>query len=453
MRVRTFLVALGLLALLAAPVLDASASAADRYIILFNKNEIPSNASAVVEAAGGEIVRTLPQVGIAVAVSEISTFAGNLAGVAGVQSIGAAGANALPDVLEGPTPADVYYNAGEVWGVDRVHAPAAWAAGYTGSHDTVVAVIDTGIAWNHPDLAPNVIFTTCIAAAPGCNPYPSLSYHGTHVAGTVAAAFDGGRVVGVGPNLALASYNTFEDIPGCGVCTYSDTRWAAMIDAADQGFDVINMSLGGYGVYGGQGTNDLATYVAAEKRVANYVNQNGTTIVASAGNGGVDLNGNLIHTPGDIPQIINTAATGLQPSPRYPTPGGYDILAFYSNYGAPVTVAAPGGDCGEPFDCTGNTTDPDYAYYEYFVLSTYVVPDPTCAETYSCPVGYAWVAGTSMASPHVSGVAGLIKDANPKLSPQQVRSIIKSTAEDLGDRQSFGHGMVDAAAAVAKAGK
>jgi subtilisin family serine protease len=272
------------------------------------------------------------------------------------------------------------------------------------------------------------------------------------VAGTVAAAFDGGKVVGVGPNLGLASYNVFEDIPGCGHCAYTDSRWMAMIDAAQRGFEVETMSLGGYGVYGGQGTNDLATYVAAEKRVANYVNKMGTTIVASAGNGEADLNGPLIHMPGDIPQIVNTSATGILPTPRYPTPGAIDVLAFYSNYGAPVTVAAPGGDCGDPAGgCSGVTADPAYSWLDYLILSTIVGPDPSCAANYDCPVGSGWKGGTSMATPHVSAVAGLIKDANPKLSPQQVRSIIMSTAEDLGDRQSFGHGMVDAAAAVAKA--
>jgi subtilisin family serine protease len=214
------------------------------------------------------------------------------------------------------------------------------------------------------------------------------------------------------------------------------------MDAADRGFDVINMSLGGYGVYGGQGTNDLATFVAAEKRIANYVNQAGTVMVASAGNGAVNLNGRVIHTPGDVKGIINVAATGLWPSIFAPE---YDVLTYYSNYGAAVDIAAPGGDLGPE-----GTPYPFPAVY-HLVLSTYVIPNPACAATYSCPLGYAWAGGTSMAAPHVAGGAGLVRDANPDLNPLQVKSILTSTAERIGSRQLFGHGMLDVFAAVGKA--
>jgi lantibiotic leader peptide-processing serine protease len=152
-----------------------------------------------------------------------------------VSDAGPVVATGVPDTHVGseysqaPTAADDLFNAGLVWGVERVHAPEAWARGVTGSHNTVVAIIDTGIASNHPDLAPNIVHMDCFVstgsqASGDCLAYPSLSDHGTHVAGTVAAAFGGGRVVGVGPNLGLAGYNTFELIAGCGVCTYSDVR-------------------------------------------------------------------------------------------------------------------------------------------------------------------------------------------------------------------------------------
>jgi subtilisin family serine protease len=218
-----------------------------------------------------------------------------------------------------------------------------------------------------------------------------------------------------------------------------------MMDAADRGFDVITMSLGGYGGYGGGRSDGLATYVAAEQRIAQYIEQMGTVVVASAGNGGADLNGWLIHVPGDVPSIINVGATGIQPEPRYPYPGAFDILAFYSNYGAAVTVSGPGGDCGQIGTCDGNRPA---NWFEYLILSTVVAPDPGCAETASCPVGYGWKAGTSMATPHVSAVAGLIRDENPGMSPKQIRAIIKRTAQKIGSRQDFGHGMVDAAAAT-----
>lgn len=214
----------------------------------------------LVSDAGGQLVSSIPQVGIAVAVSSDAGFADAMNGVKNVSEVGLVPAYSLPETVEyavadsGLTANDDHYNNGLLWGIDRVNAPSAWNAGFTGSHDTTVAVMDTGIAWNHPDLAQNVNFVACYTSmgswegpyspvAP-YNPYLSYSDHGTHVAGTVAAAFDGGGAVGVAPNLGLAGYNIFEPIPGCGTCAYSDTRWEAMVDAADRGFDVITMSLG-----------------------------------------------------------------------------------------------------------------------------------------------------------------------------------------------------------------
>lgn len=443
--------------LTATPTLENQAAAAERYVLVYNGTKVPQKASAAIEAAGGQLVSTLPQVGIAVAVSNNPDFATAAKG-AGVQAVGMAPASALPEgavaapaALAAPTAADDLYNTGLLWGINRVKAAQAWAAGETGSHDTVVAVIDTGIATNHPDLAPNIVHTECFVSTStettkNCTPYPSYSDHGTHVAGTVAAAFGGGRVVGVGPNLGLAGYNTFEPIEGCGVCTYSDTRWQAMIDAADRGFEVINMSLGSLQRKGGKGTNELNAFIRAENRVADYVLKAGTTIVASAGNSDVDLNGLYYNTPGGVPGIINVGATGIRPEPRYPQPGAYDVRAFYSNYGAQVTLAAPGGDCGLPDDCSPTARPANYA--EYLILSSVVAPNPTCAAAANCPVGYGWKAGTSMASPHVAGVAGLVHDAQPGLDAKKVGNVLKQTAENLGDRQQFGHGMVNAEQAI-----
>ncbi|MEE4195849.1 MAG: S8 family serine peptidase [Anaerolineae bacterium] len=454
---KKFLVVLSLILIVAmvgiVPV--AAEGPEGRYIILLKKNAIPADLASQVEAAGGTLVRTLPEVGIAIAVSSDPDFTSEIGGLKTVSMVGVVPAFALPDVIvepNMPTDADVYFNAGYVWGVERVNAPAAWEAGYTGSHDTVVAILDTGVAWNHPDLAPNVIAAKCFDSTGGpCNPYPSVDEHGTHVAGTVAAAFGGAGVIGVGPNLGIASYNIFEYIPDYGVAAYSDSRWAAMIDAANEGYEVINMSLGGTNVFGGQGTNELAAYVQAEKRVAAYVTKAGTVMVASAGNDGLDTNGAIIHLPGDIPGIINVSATGVGPSiveedlENYEPE--YDVLAFYSNYGAAVDIAAPGGDLGPE-----GTVYPWPAVY-HLIFSTYVYLDPVCSANADCPGGYAWMGGTSMAAPHVAGGAGLVLDADPGLNPHQVEAILKQTAEDIGSRQFFGAGLLDVYSAVLRADK
>lgn len=87
-------------------------------------------------------------------------------------------------------------------------------------------------------------------------------------------------------------------------------------------------------------------------------------------------------------------------------------------------------------------------WFECLVLSSIVAPNTTCAATASCPVAYGWKGGTSMASPHIAGVAALVKDANPGISARQVKNIIKQTTDKIGHRQLFGHGVVNAAAAV-----
>lgn len=439
-------VLLGLLALALQPGQAAQAQGElTRYVVVFQGLGVPEDAAAVIEAAGGTLARTLDPIGVAIAVSDDPQFPERLKQASTVYAVGPERAMGLPEgevslvytPTEGaPTATDIYYELFQ-WDIRRVRADQAWYY-TTGSHDTVVAVIDTGVAWNHPDLYPNVIFAACFSIYPECSPYPQYHWHGTHVAGTIAAAFDGGRAVGVGPNLALASYNVFDLTLEGGVVAYDEAIWAAIIDATQRGFDVINMSLGGYVIF----PNKDAAAWTAWNRVINYARQHGVTVVASAGNDSFDLNGPVAHVPSDLPGVISVAATGIRPEPAYPQEGAYDVPAFYTNYGASVKLSAPGGDIGPegtPWPFPG-------AYY--LVFSTYVYLNPGCAATASCPVGYAWAAGTSMASPHVAGVAGLVKDVAPYLTPYQVESVLVRTAEKLGDRQIFGHGMVDALAAV-----
>lgn len=430
-----------------------------RYLVMFQKSELPKGFESRIQSAGGTVVSALPEVGIAVATSSNPSFIEQADRIRGVFGAALDLPLKVPDAVEGTdvsaapeSLSSFFFDAGLLWGIERVGAPEAWAEGFTGGKETVVAIIDTGIADNHPDLASNIVYMDCFtsggtAADGGCNPYPELDDHGTHVAGTVAANAGGG-VIGVGPELGLASYNTFEFIPGCGVCSFSANRWTAMLDAAQRGFDVINMSVGSLGQYGGGRSSGLATFVAAEKRIANAVLKQGTALVASAGNSGLDLNGTFINIPGGVPGIINVGATAIQPNPRFEPGTSFDIPAFYSNSGAALTLAAPGGDCGQIGTCNDNRPD---NWFEYLILSTIVEPNPTCAATRSCPVTYGWKTGTSMAAPHVSGAVGMIKDANPSLTPQQVQNIMKKSAHDIGSRQLYGHGMLDVPIAIAEA--
>ena len=427
---KRFISILFILALFVAflPTTAAAEGEPVRYTVVFNGSKVPKNAADMVADAGGELVMTLDEVGIGIAISNDINFVSSLKGK--VLAVDTEKFHALPftssfeEDFSGPQPIDVYYDWYQ-WDIRRVKADLAWADGITGSHDTVVAIIDTGIDFTHPDLAPNKVYEWCMQLAGPCSPGTITFYHGTHVAGTVAAAFGGGNTIGVGPNLGLAAYQVFED---GGDGAWDSVIWMAMLDVANQGFDVINMSLGGYAV---MPNGDSASWVAWN-RVAQYVTLQGVTIVASSGNGNYDLNGPVAHIPSDLPSVISVGATGIRPEWQYPYPDSYDVRAFYSNYGASVTLSAPGGDLG-PDD----VAYPFPAVY-YLVFSTY-------------PGGsYAWAGGTSMAAPHVAGAAGLIKSVHPEYSPQQVAKVLKQTADSLGDRQLFGHGMLNIYEAVTK---
>jgi subtilisin family serine protease len=214
---------------------------------------------------------------------------------------------------------------------------------------------------------------------------------------------------------------------------------------------VINLSLGGY-VIKPESQEDVARWTAWN-RVANYVTRQGVTIVASAGNDGVNLNGPVDSVPSDLPNVISVGATGIRPEPYFPQPGSYDVRPWYGNYGASVTLVAPGGDLGPAFQ------DPYYLVFSNFVSLPGTPPYPAigpfvqnyvdnCEENEDCLEGYTGAYGSSFSSPHVAAAAALVIDQNPGLNPHQVKAILKRTAEDLGDRQEFGHGMLDVFGAV-----
>ena len=459
-----------------------AAADATRYVVVFDsRGALPADAADRVRAAGGSIVQTLPQVGVAIATSYDPNFASALEAERGVRAVGAEGSFQLLEphaVRQAEVPPEVTPEAdrevgasGVEWGffddwqwnVRRVKADAAWEV-TTGSHDTVVAVIDTGIAWNHPDLESNVVHADCFRIFTVLDEdaecaYPDLHWHGTYVAGLVAAS-SGGGVVGVGPDLGLASYNVFElfqdpeDPSEFYLSAATSSIWQAMLDAADRGFDVINLSLGAYvdmsasRVSPGASRDHVAFWVA-EHRVVEYVSRQGVTIVSSSGNSGRNLNGPVNEIPAGTPASIAVSGTGIRPGPAFPQPDAYDVLAEYSDHGAYVDVAAPSGDCGPDF------VDPADCIIEYLITSAGVDLDvtdpaeiPACVASHDCGTGWFLAAGTSAAAPLVAGAAGLVRDVDPQLSPRRVRQVLANSAEPIGPRQAFGRGMLDVDRAI-----
>ena len=329
------------------------------------------------------------------------------------------------------SPNDTRY--GEQWhyfeSVGGLNLPTAWDLA-TGA-GTVIAVLDTGYV-THSDLAANIIagydfIADTAVAADGngrdSNPadpgdadggYPS-SWHGTHVAGTVAAVTNNSKgVAGVAFNARISPVRVLGKGGGYDSDINDAIVWASGgsvsgVPANANPAEVINLSLGGTGSCSSSSQAAINTAVA-----------NGTTIVIASGNDNSNVSG---FSPGNCANIISVASNDRQGN-----------RASYSNYGALIDVTAPGGE-------TATTANG--------VLSTLNSGSSTPgSET------YAFYQGTSMAAPHVAGVVALMQSVGSVKTPAQIESMLKSTARALPGTCSggCGAGIVDARAAVVAAG-
>ncbi|MEU4424062.1 S8 family peptidase [Actinoplanes sp. NPDC024001] len=293
------------------------------------------------------------------------------------------GAGVEVDVPVRATGSDPY--RGEQWDLDAIGVATAWRQS-TGAGVTV-AVIDTGVDGNHPDLAGQVLTGyDAIRNTAGGN--TDANGHGTHVAGTIAAATGNGRgVAGIAPDARILPVKA---LGADGSGWMSDTA-EGIVWATDHGARVINMSLGAH-----ERTQSVTAAIG-------YARRQGVTVVAAAGN--ERAKGSPTSYPAADEGVIAVAATGARGE-----------IAPFSNAGSYVDVAAPGSH----------------------VLST--VPGDE----------YALMSGTSMAAPHVAAVAALLLGKDPGLSPDQVEAAIEGSAVDSGPAgfdTDYGHGRIDAAAA------
>ena len=324
------------------------------------------------------------------------------------------------------------------WHYPLINLPAAWDL-TTGDPAVIVAVIDTGILSGHPDLAgqlvPGYDFIANAQAArdgTGIDPNPedpgdggrfgSSSFHGTHVSGTIAAASDNGiGVAGVAWNARIMPVRVLGVAGGTSYDVDQGIRFAAGL-ANDSGTvpaqraDIINLSLGG------------GPFSQSSQALINEVRAAGVIVVASAGNEASSVPG----YPASYAGVISVSAVDSQRR-----------VTSYSNFGSQIDVAAPGGDNG--VDITGDG-------YPDGVLST------GGSESSSAQINfvYPFLAGTSMASPHVAGVLALMKSVNPTLSPADIDTLLLQgeLTDDLGvagrdDR--YGDGLINAQRAVVAA--
>ena len=309
------------------------------------------------------------------------------------------------DEARGPfKPNDPYYK--HQWHLDQIQMPQAWLRSQ--GEGVVVAVIDTGVAYRDSGrfrMAPDLKNTRFV---PGRDfvendDTPDDGHgHGTHVAGTVAQSTNNGLgVAGVAPRAAIMPIRVL-DARGGGSWgnVAAGIRWAA-----DHGADVINLSLGG-----STRSRAISTAIA-------HAHRKGVVVVAAAGNTGRGR----VQYPGADRFAIGVGAVRFD-----------ETLSFYSSYGRHLDVVAPGGDLR--VDQNGDGM-PDGV-----LQNTILRGDPSRHD-------YLAYQGTSMAAPHVAGVAALLK-ASGVSDPDAVERILEDTAKDKGDANRYGSGLIQADAAL-----
>lgn len=450
------------------------------YIIISSGAQLPADIEGKVTSSNGTLTTLLTGAGIATATSDDPAFATKASKINGVRSVvrdftyqgfDLAQEQAVEiDASYGNPPAsgdnDRYFDL--QWGHDAVNAPEAWNAGHRGK-GTRVAVLDSGFDLDHADLAPNID----MAASRNFVPGEKLSYalsgvgsHGSHTAGTIAAADNGVGIIGVAPESKLILVKVLRD-SGSGSFSW---MLSGIVHAVQQGADVINLSLGASIPRNGKFLNNNGTpndptddfvvsdtkaiqeLIVAISKVTTYAYQQGVTIIASAGNSAINGNqdGNLVQMPADAPHVISISATAPRGWAVNPLTAHLDYLASYSNYGtSEIDFAAPGGDSrysGSEIVTIAGVRQYARTFDLVFSAGSNLKPGVS---------SYYWSAGTSMAAPHAAGVAALIIGKNGgQMAPARVEAALRASADDLGKPGRdlyYGHGRVNAYRAVTAA--
>ena len=347
-----------------------------------------------------------------------------------------------------PAPANnPHYLPDEQWDMFQIGAAYAW--GYTKGDSITIAIVDTGIDTNNPQLNQKLTFQEqVIAGVRTVGPLATqdTNGHGTNVAGIAAALVnDGIGFAGVGYNVKLQAYKVFpNDSPtGPGDPPGADTGDEALAikDAVANGADVINLSLGAQQDTlnsDGSSGKDIV-----ENDAIQYAISQGVVVVAAAGNEGASGVANLDY-PANDDNVISVGATSLHDNNTgIPSSSNQEYVASYSNAAPNLSVVAPGGDP------VGN--DVDYLHWIYNITTTTATnPVNQCKYKTDCKSLFA---GTSQATPHVSGTIALVLAAaggRHSMSVAQITQLIQSTADNINDPKQ-GHGRINAYRAVAAA--
>ncbi len=466
-------------------VQTAQAGVQQTYLVVYHSQALPADAAATIAGAGGAVVATYGDIGVAVASSDSTTFRDNL-----IKDSRIEGVSATPALVTHLNDDSVVDNASTTamtnaltsrqWDMDQIQAPAAHAIN-SGSQSVTVGDIDTGLDFTHPNLAPNVDFSksvSCIGGKPNTSPsaWNDDNGHGTHTAGTIAAANVGFGIVGVAPNVKIAAIKTGDAagffFPEAVVCAF---MWAGT-----HNIQVTNNSyFADPWLFNCKNDPVQRAIWTAERRAIRFAMQRGTIVVAAVGNQADDL----AHPTQDVTSPDNTTPVTREITNAcavipVEVPGvvgvsgdGNKLMkSFFSSYGVGATqVVAPGGD---------SILQVTAAAPNGRVLSTWPMSQiggcRPSRRLFDNGALYCYQQGTSMASPHVAGVAALIvsmgitspgavtarldNTADPMPCPADVSMYAFFPALDNGAPQTcqggsgyngwFGHGQVNALAAV-----
>jgi len=424
---------------------SSTSGATQTYVVLYKEQAVGSDAASVINKAGGSLVASYPQIGVVIATSSSTSFRANLMKNSKVQGAAATakfGVGLGDDIASDDTTTPLPDSApagnsdtltGLQWDMVQIHTPEAHAI-TGGSPSVLVGDIDTGLDFTHPDLAANYDAANsadCLSGAPTpLLPGNDVDGHGTHTAGTIAAAANGIGIVGVAPNIRIAGIKAGNDdgffFPEAVVCAF---MWAG-----SHHMQVTNNSyFADPWLFNCKNDPDQRAIWQAERRAISWSQSQGVLNVAAMGNQADDLahptqdatspddttpvtrdiTNACAVVPVEVAGVVGVAATGNKGQ-----------KSFYASYGMGVTaVTAPGGDSRQLTASAPNGR----------VLSTYPAAAMAgCARKVFDPSGatYCYLQGTSMASPHAAGLAALIFSQGIQ-SPGAVAAMLQSTADPL----------------------
>jgi subtilisin family serine protease len=438
------------------------AASAATYVVLYKAQGVPADGGSNVRAAGGTVVASYAQIGVIIARSDSAGFRAALmkdSRIGGVSSTAGFGVGLDQDAADSAdasagdlpnSPATDSDNLTPLqWDMRQIHAPEAHEI-TGGSPSVLVGDIDTGIDFDHPDLAPNVDVANsanCMSGAPVAGlAAQDDNGHGTHTAGTIAAASNDVGIVGVAPNVKIAGIKSGNAdgffFPEAVICGF---MWAG-----SQHMDVTNNSyFADPWEYNCRSDSEQRAIWKAEQRAILYAEQQGVTVVAAEGNDSDDtahptrdvtspddttpveraITNACVIIPVEVPGVIGVSATGSFAQGTNAGQYADHLKSFYSSFGVGVTqLAAPGGDSRygtPPFVGTaGRVLSAWPTEATDNCIASRRVTDPAAPGALWC-----YQQGTSMASPHVAGVAALAVSWFGKMPPDQVMALLTQTAD------------------------